>query len=371
MRNLNIRKRLLAAFFFAAMLVLVLGIMSAYTIWILNSNLRTSSKELKTNVASELDSMQAQNAISGEASAILAASSSDKLREFDPTATLSQLKQGGGQIDGNMESNLTDLYQAKLNYLSTRESLDSSMADFMSQSESLEELVGNSVETVRKNTIDGATKRQQQISDKTDTATRSTLGQLNKTATTTLEDTVLVLQLRGKVLELEVAVDAYLRNPAKEKVDNISKILKAIGDSFGKIPENVAGAFEVSEMNGLRGKAEDLLVGKNGIVNQPAPTPDSVAKIQSTLTDLDAKLIDLADNTVFDGSNNLSNYLQQVTKELGDSLGTLIKTQKDANASLAEVSQLQQSTVAIKENLYKLMFLVQNESPNSLVTCWR
>jgi hypothetical protein len=363
MQNLTIRKLLLAAFFVAAMLALILGLMSAYTIWLLNGNLRSSSSEIKSNVEVELDSMHSQNSVSELAQNILSATSSGKLRDLDPSKALSdQDNAADSSALRDMKGSLTDLYSAKVNYVSIRESLDANMTDFMAKSENLAALVGSTVENVRDKTLADATASQKSISDKTDSSTRKTLEELSKTASVTLDDTVLVLQIRGKLLELQVAVDAYMRAQTKEKAASISKILADMKDSFGKIPENVAGAFEVADMNGLRDKAEDLLTGKNGILNQVVIPPDSVTKLQQILGDLDAKLLDLADNTVFDGSNNLSSYLQQVSKDLGKSLSTLIGTQKDANSSLTEVSRLQQSTASVKESLYKLLFLVQNAS---------
>jgi len=336
--------------------------MSAFTIMLLNNNLRTSSTELKSNVETELSAMHAQNAISETASRILSATDSGELRSIDPAQTLAELDKSGTKTDASISKNLTDLYQAKVNYLTTRETLDADMAVFMTQAQKLSNLVGESVNAVRDETVTKATKNQQDISDKTDTTTRATLTELSKTASTTLDDTVLVLQVRGKVLELEVAADSYLRSPSKDKAEKIGKTLSEIAEAFGKIPENVAGAFEVAEMNTLRDKAAELLNGKDGIVNQASPSPQAVAALQQVLTDLDGKLIELADNTVFDGSNNLSNYLQQVSSDLGKSLGTLIQTQKEANTSLNAVSQLQQSTASIKESLDELLILVQDAS---------
>ena len=360
MRDLNIRKQLLFAFVFAAVLSLFLGLISYYTIRLLNNNLRSTSTELKTNVDQEMAAMHAQDVVSETAGEILYAPSSEKLRSINLDARLGDI--AGNGVDNSLQQNLRDLHQAKLNYLVNRESLDASMEAFMTQSDKLATLVADSVASVRDRTISDATRKQEQISASTDSGTRTKLSELSKTASTTLNDTVLVLQVRGKLLELEVAVDKYLRAPAKDKADKISRILGEIGDSFGKIPENVAGAFEVAEMNTLRGKAADLLTGPNGIVNQAAPSPQSVTALDEALGALDAKLMDLADNTVFDGSNNLTNYLQQVSGDLSGSLTTLIKTQKDASGSLGEVSQLQSGTASLNETLYKLLFMVQNAS---------
>jgi hypothetical protein len=362
MRDLNIRQRLLAAFVFSAFLSLFLGGISYYTIRLLNNNLRSSSTELKSNVETELSTMHAQNAVSDMASRILSSSESRDLKSIDPAQTIAELEKSGAKTDASIEKNLTDLYQAKVNYLTTRETLDANMAVFMEQSQKLSTLVGESVNAVREETVAKATKNQQEISAKTDTTTSAKLTELSKTASSTLNDTVLVLQVRGKVLELEVEADSYLRAPAKDKADKINKTLSEIGESFGKIPENVAGAFEVAEMNTLRDKAAGLLTGKDGIVNQAVPSPQSVASLQQVLADLDSKLLELADNTVFDGSNNLTNYLQQVSGDLGKSLGTLIQTQKEANTSLNSVSQLQLSTASIKETLDTLLILVQDAS---------
>jgi methyl-accepting chemotaxis protein len=362
MRDLNIRQRLLAAFIFAAFLSLFLGAMSIYTIRLLNNNLRSSSTELKSNVETELNALHAQNAISDTANRILAASESRQLQSVDPARTIKELEDTGARTGGDIQRNLTDLHTAKVNYLTTRETLDRSMVAFMSKAQELSSLVGESVATVREETVSTATKHQQEISTKTDTSTRSTLEELSKTASTTLDDTVLVLQMRGKVLELKVAVDSYLRSASKDKADKIGSILGGIAESFGKIPENVAGAFEVAEMNTLRDKAAEQLTGKSGIVNQATPSADTIASIQTTLSELDDKLIELADNTVFDGSNNLSNYLQQVSNDLGKSLGTLIKTQEEANTSLNTVSMLQQYTASVKESLDRLLILVDEAS---------
>ncbi|MFA5257328.1 MAG: methyl-accepting chemotaxis protein, partial [Opitutales bacterium] len=329
----------------------------------LNNNLRSSSSELKTNVESELNSLQAQNAVSDIANAILSANSPEQIRGLVPAQEINKLDAATRQsIDKALESNLANLYKAKTNYLTTRESLNSNMAAFLDQAEKLSVLVGESVNTVRDQTIAEATRHQKEISDKTDSSTRTTLTDLSSTANSTLDDTVLILQLRGSVLELEVAVDKYMRAPGSDNADNISKILDQIGESFGKIPENVAGPFEVAAMDTLKAQAEELLTGKNGIVKQAVPSPQSVKELETTLAELDGKLLELADNTVFDGANNLSNYLQQVTKDLSSSLGTLIQTQADSNTALGKVSALQQSTTSIKESLYKLLFLVQDAS---------
>jgi len=360
MRDLNIRKQLLFAFVFAAVLSLFLGLISYYTIRLLNNNLRSTSTELKSNVDQELAAMHAQDIVSETAGEILYATSSDKLRGIDPSARMKEL--AGSGVDSSLEGNLRDLHQAKLNYLVTRESLDASMEAFLAQSDALATLVAESVSAVRDRTIADATRKQEDISARTDTGTRTKLTELSKTASTTLDDTVLVLQLRGKLLELEVSVDKYLRTPNKDRADKISRVLGEIGDSFGKIPENVAGAFEVAEMNTLRGKAAELLTARDGILNQTAPSPQSIAALDETLGALDAKLMELADNSVFDGSNNLSNYLQQVSGDLSGSLSTLITTQKDASASLGEVSKLQSGTASLNETLYKLLFMVQNAS---------
>jgi len=363
MRNLNIRQRLLAGFVFAAFLTLILGAISSYAIRLLNNNLRSSSSELKTNVATELSSLQAQNAISDMASAILSANSPDQMKGLVPAQQLNKLEPDTRQsIDKALENNLDDLYKAKANYLTTRESLDVNMAAFLAQAEKLSILVGESVDSVRDATIASATKHQKDISDKTDSSTRTTLTDLSSTANSTLDDTVLILQLRGSVLELEVAVDKYMRMPNSDSASTISTILDQIGESFGKIPENVAGPFEVAAMDTLKTQAEELLTGEGGIVKQTAPSAQSVKDLEETLAELDGKLLELADNTVFDGSNNLSSYLQQVTKDLSSSLGTLIQTQADSNDALSRVSALQQSTTSIKESLYKLLFLVQNAS---------
>jgi methyl-accepting chemotaxis protein len=362
MRDLNIRQRLLAAFIAAAFLSLFLGAMSAYTIRLLNNNLRSSSSELKSNVESELSSMHAQNAISEMASRILSASDSRDLKSINPSGTLDDLEKDGTKVDDGTRRNLVALYQARLNYLTTRETLDANMSVFMDKAQNLSTLVGESMSVVRDETVTKATKNQESISSKTDSTTKATLSELAKTSSTTMDDTVLVLQLRGKVLELEVATDSYLRAPSKDKVEKISKILADIAASFKKIPENVAGAFEVSEMNGLRDKAAEILTGKDGIVNQAVPAPASITALQQTLSDLDGKLMELADNTVFDGSNNLSNYIQQVSDNLGKSLGTLIQTQKDANISLDAVSRLQQTTASVKATLDRLLVLVQDAS---------
>jgi len=362
MRNINIRKLLLSAFFFAAILSLILGLMSAYTIWLLNGNLRSSSADINKNVETELNSLHTQNKVSEMAEGILAATSSDQLKSLDPAPKLAGLKSEGATVDPDMEANVSTLYKSKLNYVTTRESLDKNLTTFIDRTQMLTTTVTETVNSVRDKEMSDAADKQKEISEKTDKSTRSKLEELNKTASSTLDDTVLVLQLRGRLLELEVSVNGYLRTPSKDKVESIKKSLNDISEMFGKIPENVAGAFEVSEMNTMRGKAEEMLIGKNGIVGQTAISPDSVAKLFDVLSGLDTKLLDLADNTVFDGSNNLSNNLQGVTKDVGSSLGTLIKQQKDGMNSLGKISQLQQSTSMLSDTINNLLFMVQNAS---------
>jgi len=370
MRDLNIRQRLLLGFVIAAVLSLILGGISAYAIRLLNNNLKSSSSELKSNVESELSSMQAQNAISDMANAILSANSSEQTKSINPEQAIKDLdEKARSNIEKKVESDLADLYQAKLNYLSTRELLDKNMTAFLEQTEKLTSIVGESVESIRDTTLSNATQSQQEISTKTDTTTRTTLTELSSTANSTLDDTVLVLQLRGNVLELEVAVDKYLRSPSPDKADKVSNALNQIGEAFGKIPENVAGPFEVAAMDGLRSNAEDLLTGDDGITKQATPSAQSVKDLEATLLELDEKLLELADNTVFDGSNNLSNYLKQVSTNLSTSLGTLIQTQTDSNDSLSKVSELQQTTTSIKESLYKLLFMVQEASLKCTDSC--
>jgi hypothetical protein len=358
MRDLNIRKQLLFAFVFAAVLSLFLGLISYYTIRLLNNNLRSTSTELKENVDQELAAMHAQDVVSETANQILYATSSQQLRGINPTERMREIS--GSGVDKSLETQLGTLHQAKLNYLVTRESLDSSMAAFLEQSDALANLVAQSVAAVRQRTIASAAEKQTEISQKTETGTKNKLAELSHTAGSTLDDTVLVLQLRGKLLEVEVGVDKYLRTSAPDRAKAVTKLLGEIEAGFGKIPENVAGAFEVAEMNTLREKAAKLLTGKDGILSQAAPTPQSIAALDEALGALDAKLMELADNTVFDGSNNLSNYLQQVSGDLSGSLATLINTQKAASASLDNVSVLQQGTASLNETLYKLLFMVQN-----------
>jgi hypothetical protein len=355
MRNLNIRQRLLAGFIFSAFLSLFLGGISAYSIWLLNNNLRSSSTELKSNVETELGVMTAQNAVSEMASAILTSPDSSTLARIDP-------KRASSVGDSSMHTQVQELYQARMNYLTTREALDQNLASFLEKTDALSALVGESVDRVREQTLADATRRQNDISTSTAQSTRSTLEELSGTASSTLDDTVLVLQLRGNVLELRVAVDDYLSSPSPAKAGGISTLLGTIKESFDKIPENVAGVFEVAEMNGLREKAEELLTGSGGIVHQATPSASSLAELESAISQLDEKLLELADNTVFDGSNNLSSYLQQVSGDLSSSLGTLIDTQKQANEALGSVALLQQSTTALKEELYQLLFIVQNAS---------
>ncbi|MBN1404146.1 MAG: hypothetical protein JW942_06755 [Opitutales bacterium] len=372
MRNLNIRQRLLLGFLLAAFLTLILGGISAYAIRLLNNNLKQSSSELKTNVESELNYMQAQNAISDLANAILSANASKDAAGIDPTGTLNALDETvHASIDKSVEDNLAELYEAKSNYLSIREALDASMMDFMQKTDSLSELVGESVEAVRANTLTSATQKQEEISTKTDSTTRDTLAELSQTASSTLDDTVLVLQLRGMVLELDVSVDRYLRAPGAERASAISSILEKIAKGFENIPENVAGPFEVAAMDALRSQAEEILTGANGIVKQSSPNAQAIKDLEGVLAELDEKLIELADNTVFDGSNNLSTYLKQVTSDLGSSLGTLIQTQKDTNEALGVVSDLQQRTTSLKERLYSLLFMVQNASLKCTDECVR
>ncbi len=363
MRDLNIRQRLLAGFIFAAFLTVVLGTISAYAIRLLNNNLRLSSSELTSNVEKELASIEAQNAVSDMASSILAADSFQQVRGLSPERGLSQLNTlARSSVDRKAETSINDLFQAKSNYLSTREELDRNMEDFLQRTERLSVLVGEIVEAVRGRTLTQATIQQKEISDRTDATTRSTLADLSSTANTTLGDTVLILQLRGMVLELQLSVQNYTRTPGADKAKAISDMLGKIGEGFANIPENVAGPFEVAAMDTLRDKAEELLSGSAGILKQSAPTAKSLQELDSVLRELDEKLLELADNTVFDGSNNLSNYLKQVSGELSSSLGNLIQTQKKTNDALGIVSELQMATTELKESLYTLLFLVQNAS---------
>jgi methyl-accepting chemotaxis protein len=354
MRNLNIRQRLLAGFIFSAFLSLFLGGISAYSIWLLNNNLRSSSTELKSNVETELGVMTAQNAVSEMASAILTSPDSSTLARIDP-------KRASSVGDSSMHTQVQELYQARMNYLTTREALDQNLASFLEKTDALSALVGESV--------DRSANRPSPMRHAARTtfpqAPRSPQGpRLRNSAARPAPRSTTPSWSSSYAETCSSCASQWTTTSPRPaaKAGGISTLLGTIKESFDKIPENVAGVFEVAEMNGLREKAEELLTGSGGIVHQATPSASSLAELESAISQLDEKLLELADNTVFDGSNNLSSYLQQVSGDLSSSLGTLIDTQKQANEALGSVALLQQSTTALKEELYQLLFIVQNAS---------
>jgi hypothetical protein len=131
MRDMNIRQLVLAASLAAALLTLILGGISAYTIRLLNENLSSSSVRLNESVTLELGSMEASNGIAQLASGILAASNLEALERQNPRAAIDQLKaQTDDSFDWSVGDSVMSLYEAKRNYLRTSGELNKRMGAF-------------------------------------------------------------------------------------------------------------------------------------------------------------------------------------------------------------------------------------------------
>jgi len=369
---MNIRQLVLAASLAAALLTLILGGISAYTIRLLNENLSSSSVRLNESVTLELGSMEASNGIAQLASGILAASNLEALERQNPRAAIDQLKaQTDDSFDWSVGDSVMSLYEAKRNYLRTSGELNKRMGAFLREVSSVAASASNTADKLSASTLESTAQQQREISGRTNDATSSTLKDLDETARGTLDDVVLVLQLRGKLLEMEVAVDAYAGAPSSEKGTQIRKMLSDIGDMFTRIPENVAGPFEVVELEGLRSRISEQLTGKGGLLVTAGPVlPAAMKTLTGTLVELDGRLLELADNTVFDGTTSLASYLGEVSGTLSGSLATLIQAQEGASESIQGALTLGQVTASTKEALYDLVFLVQdavvNLSPESV-----
>ena len=360
MRDMNIRQLLLVAFLFAAFLTLFLGGISAYTIRLLNENLSSSSTHLSTTVDTELASMQAHNSVSQMASGILAATTLADVRRQNPAGPLAELKAGtAANFDWSVGDSVTRLYEAKSNFLGTSEELNKQMEAYLKEVADLSADVSKTVETVTARTLEDAGSRQRTISGSTNDSTRTTLSELDRTARGTLDDVVLVLQLRGSLLELDVAVDTYAATPNNTNGGKIRQLLTGIDEMFGRIPEHVAGPFEMADLQDMRGKLETQLTGRGGMLSATTVTPAAKQAVDEALGALDASLLELADNTVFDGTTSLASYLEQVSSTLSGSLNTLIETQDSTGQSIQTALHLAESTAATKEALYELVFLVQ------------
>lgn len=360
-KHLNIRLRIFVVIGFAASLTIIMAIGSIAIINLLNKGMNATSTDVQENIDTNVANLSIHQQITDLTSSILAANSEEELLATRPENVLSELKReySDSNFDWSMEGVINDFYATKEAYLSTSDNLNGQLASFLKSAEQLSEGMSRSLTDLTRKNAKEAETSQNEISQSTTEGVNHTLEELSSTMLTTLDDVVLVLQIRGKVLELDLGVRQYLDNPTADQKTAVDTLLEELSTMLENIPENVAGPFEVMEFTALNDKAREVLQGDGGILAMKTANAGAVSELGETLTELDERLSELADNTVFDGTAALKDYLSNVSSSLGDSLNVLINNQKQVNQSFNASAELERIGARINQDLFQIAFRIQ------------
>jgi methyl-accepting chemotaxis protein len=361
-KNLNIRLRIFVAIGFAALLTVIMALGSIAIIDILNKGMLTTSQDVQANIDTSVANLAIHQEVTDLTSSILGAESPSELSRTNVDSVLRSLKKeySDATFDWSIEKVLHDFYETKASYLASSEDLNSRLVVFLSEAEALSSEMSSSLEELALKNSKKAEQEQTQISTETTEGVNSNLEELSGTMTTTLDDVVLVLQMRGKVLELDLAVRGYINKPDAQAEASIKSIMEDLQDKLDNIPENVAGPFEVMEFTSLNDQATEILEGDSGILVTKTATIQAREELETVLKDLDERLSELADNTVFDGSAALKDYLSTVKESLGSSLDVLIDNQKNVTKSFSESTELERIGAKINQDLFQIAFRIQS-----------
>jgi hypothetical protein len=361
-QKLNIRQRLMLAFGLSALLVLALGAGSALTIRMLNNNMRASGETIQANIGSNVANLQVNQTISELTSSILAAQAPEALVNLKALSAVERLRRDNRQadIDWSVAEELKALYDTKLEFLGSEQSLEQKLRLFLEKIEKFDSSLSRSLAEVAEKNFLQATEMQDTIAQKTQSTNDQTLEELGTTVKTTLEDVVQVLQLRSKVLELDLKVREYLRGRTPARAVEIRNLLTDIEKRFENIPENVAGPFEVMAYQGSLSGLRDLLIGAGGIIPSQTENPAQVNSLREGFAELDGSLLELAENTVFDGTAELSGFIDRVSGVIAESLTELIQSQVELNKTFRALSRLESLGSRINRQLFTLVIRIQS-----------
>ncbi len=337
----NIRIQLFTAFIGAAVLVAFLLTIGVFTIGTINERTRVSGEEIQVNLEERVSELGQSLAISELSENILNATTYSSLQRINPELRGGSVTMGSQRDPRQL---LSRLHSSRGAFLRDSERLTEQLEIFQQQIDALAREIDQTVAEINSNAIAQAEDIQSQLASRTRQSTASGLSDMQDTVNQTLTNVINTLQLRNRLYAFEIDV----RDPFSDR-SNLHDDLNTIRENVSTLPANVAGDFEIAAINGLIANIEQAL-------GQDTATSENLI---NDLGSLQERLLEIADNVVFDSSFELEDYLGQVRTSIGRSLDGLISTQSELRDALTAASELERQGVRVRENLAALIFQLQ------------
>lgn len=344
----NIRAQLLSAFIAAAILVAVLQAIGTFTIGAINSRVSASAEEIQSNLDDKIRTLNAQLEITQLSDAIDSAMEHKDIQAISPNINLSQTA-GDRSNYATIQSLITDLHKRKGAYLQTSEQLQAEITRYRDEVEKLDRKLTETVADINQAAIGHAEQALSKLSEETRTQSDVTLGDMKGTVNTTLQNVIKTLQLRNQLYAFELSSRRFLNNRNEDELSELNEKLAGLRKEAESLPSSVAGDFEIAAIKSLLSKIETSLTAEVADTQQ----------LDQHFDQLQGKLLEIADNVVFDSSFELESYLDEVRTTMGTSINGLISTQEALKKALITARELQSAGNLIYEELTGIVFLLQ------------
>lgn len=347
----NLRIQLFTAFLASAVLVAILQAVGVLTIGHINERARSSGEEITANLEATISSLEQSLAVSELSENILNADSAGALAAISP-------KKEGGSTDPRLvraQTLVGQMHTSRSELLLLNETLTAELARYQTSITELGEGIFTAVAQLNETAITQAERTQLDLSGRTRHQTDQAMTEMQGTVDRSLRNVINALQLRNGLLQLEIDVRRGTLEAAA-----INEQFTEIRAGVAKIPSAIAGDFEIMAINQLVDRIEQTIAG--GETRGEA--------LENSFSELQASLLEIADNVVFDSSFELENYLGEVRSSVGNSLDGLIATQQQLKDALASAATLERQGNAIAGALQDIVFELQqtliDRSPNAV-----
>lgn len=357
--NRNIKTRVLFGSLVGAGLTVALGIGAILTIDGMNADLADANETIGAELKQSVGDLRAQTAVRAAAQKIEGASYAAELQGFSVDRALQSGALSQSQLIDREQvtQRMRQYHSARSEALALQEKIEHDLnlaLDLIAAFErSLTEFTGN----LEASTAKEAAAQRDEIVAATEQSTETTFTELDQTVSATLGDVVHVLRMRNTLKELEVSARAFLTTPDASTAETVRTSLAALNEALGGIPERVAGPFEVME---FQGSADSIAATLDTVLAQPATVTSAEASgLWQEFASLDAALLELADNTVFDGEGSMKSNLASVRETIASSQGDLVSTQASVMALMQETSRIDKFVRTIDQNLLEAILHIE------------